>query len=62
MKETLYPTNRGGAKGDYMLFVFDEEVSFENFDIAALLEDSRESHVTGEPIYIKGEELIKYKI
>ncbi len=62
MAATYYPTNRGGAKGDYFLFVFDEEVTFENLDIYSLLKDNSEDHVKGEPIYVKGEDLMRYEI
>jgi hypothetical protein len=51
-------------KGDYFIFRFDEEVSVGKIDINRLIGMRRlePNFIEGAPIYLKGEELLKYKL
>ena len=61
MVKALYPRK---PKGDYFIFRFDEEVSVGKIDINRLIGMRRlEPNFTeGAPIYLKGEELLKFKL
>ena len=63
--EQLPQTERtiGGPKGDYFIFRFDEEVSIGAFDIGRLIAWHRldKDHVEGRPLFIKGEELLRFR-
>lgn len=61
MREALYPRE---PKGEYFIFRFDEEINMGSFDIAHLIGQHRLStldYKEGTPIFVKGEELIKYR-
>lgn len=65
MLEAMYPTNHGGPQGSYFIFRFDDEISIGNFNIEALYQNKMsdgKNLVFGSPIYVTGEELLKYKI
>ncbi len=49
--------------GRYFCYFFDEEITLGKFDINKVLEDVKvkEGTVDGQPIYLKGSELIKYR-
>jgi len=60
MKKALYPD----PKGKYFCYVFDEEITLGFLDIASLIKNWREDNPNeekGSPIFVKGEELIKYR-
>lgn len=61
MVKALYPRK---PKGDYFIFRFDEEVSVGKIDINRLIGMRRlePNFIEGAPIYLKGEELLKYKL
>lgn len=62
MRKALYPRQ---AQGDYFVFRFDEEVSIGRFDIHRLIDVHRgfdKDYVEGMPLYLRGEELMKYRI
>jgi hypothetical protein len=51
-------------QGKYFCYVFDEEVTLGTIDVARLINDWRKEHQSeevGTPIFMKGEELIKYR-
>ena len=61
MRQSQYPRE---PKGDYFIFRFDEEVTIGDFDIARLIGLHRLStadYKDGTPIFVKGEELLKYR-
>lgn len=61
MRKAEYPRE---PKGDYFIFRFDEEVTFGNIDIAALIEDTRNldaEYRHGTPIFKTGKELLTYR-
>ena len=61
MRRALYPRE---PQGDYFIFRFDEEVTFGSLDVANLVSEWREEHLdeeVGTPIFVKGEELLKFK-
>lgn len=65
MRRAQYPSNHGGPKGSYFIFRFDEEISIGKFNIADLIKHYQlfnPSYQKGAPIYVKGEELLKFKI
>ena len=64
MRRAQYPTNHGGPHGDYFIFRFDEEVSLGQFDISGFINKKRQepNYKKGIPLYLKGEELLKYKL
>lgn len=60
MRKALYPN----PKGKYFCYVFNEEVTLGYIDIAQIINDWKKENPKeqmGTPIYIKGEELIKYR-
>lgn len=62
MKQALYPE----PHGNYYCYVFDEEVKLStNIDIVKILFDARTNkelrYEDGAPIFLAGEELLKYK-
>lgn len=59
MRKALYPD----PQGNYYCFVFDEEVTLGNLDVARLLseEQAKPSYIAGAPIFMTGEELMKYR-
>jgi hypothetical protein len=57
--KTLYPSEPNSEK--YFCYVFDEEVTLGDLDISALLTDKTESGNSGAPIFVTGEELLKYR-
>ena len=62
MRKSLYPRE---PHGDYFVFRLDEEVSMGRFDIHRLIDAHRnldEDYVEGMPLYLQGEELMKYQI
>ncbi len=61
MKAAYYPRT---PKGSYFIFCLDEEINLGNFDIKHLIGQHRLStsdYKEGTPIFVKGEELIKYR-
>ena len=59
MRASQYPRE---PKGDYFIFRFDDEISLGNLDIYSLISAKREDkHTDYAPIFVKGEELIKYR-
>ena len=61
MRRALYPRE---PQGDYFIFRFDEEITFGSLDVANLVSEWREEHLdeeVGTPIFVKGEELLKFK-
>ena len=61
MKLAQYPRE---PKGDYFIFRFDEEIRIGNFNINLLIKKHRlfdAEYESGKPIYLKGEELMRYK-
>lgn len=61
MERAEYPKNNGGPKGDYFIFRFDEEISIGRYDIAQVVSDMQKGN-SGTPVYLKGEDLLKYKL
>ncbi len=64
MRLSQYPTNHGGPKGDYFIFRFDDEIKLCDIDTARLINDWRKDNPDAEigtPIFVKGEDLIKYR-
>ena len=62
LKKTQYPGEPNSEK--YFCYVFDEEVTLGNLNISALLSDKTESAKDvdyGAPIFVTGEELLKYR-
>lgn len=59
MVKAKYPN----PQGRYFCYVFDEEVSLGKLDLAEFLrqESLKSGYVKGAPIYVKGEELIKFR-
>lgn len=59
MVKAKYPN----PQGRYFCYVFDEEVSLGKLDVAEFLsqESIKDGYVKGAPIYVKGEELIKFR-
>lgn len=61
IRDSYYPRE---PKGDYFIFRFDEEVTIGNFDIAKLIGIHRLStagYKEGTPIFVKGEQLLRYR-
>lgn len=60
MRLAQYPN----PQGRYFCYVFDEEVSLGKLDVAEFLsqESIKDGYVKGAPIYVKGEELIKFRM
>ncbi|MBQ5476328.1 MAG: hypothetical protein IIT64_00830, partial [Bacteroidaceae bacterium] len=61
MQRAWYPNPRG----NYFCYVFDEEVQLStNIDVAKIIAHSQESgnHPEGMPIFLLGEELMKFKV
>ena len=62
MRKAMYP---GNPQGDYFIFRFDEEISLGKLELQTAISKERiekgETFVEGAPIYLKGEELIKYR-
>lgn len=60
MRASQYPRE---PKGDYFIFRFDDEISIGNIDIDSLISTKRifEKHTDYAPIFVKGEELIRYR-
>ena len=60
MRTSKYPRE---PKGDYFIFRFDDEISLGNLDIHQLISRKRifEQYTDYAPIFVKGEELIKYR-
>ena len=62
MRQALYPRE---PQGEYFVFRFDEEVSIGRFDIQRLISTKRifdKNFVEGGPLYLKGRELMDYKL
>jgi hypothetical protein len=61
MQQALYPRE---PKGDYFIFRFDEEVSIGRFDINQYITKKQQEpgFVFGMPLYLKGKELLKYRL
>lgn len=63
MKKTHYPGLQEGR--NYVSYILEQDpITFGEIDIVALLKDYKESHLdykSGEPIYLLGKELIKYR-
>ncbi|MDY3216966.1 MAG: restriction endonuclease [Sodaliphilus sp.] len=63
LKQSLYPSEPTAEK--YLCYVFDEEVTLGDLDIDALITSvriaKREEFVEGAPVFVKGEELIRYR-
>ena len=62
MRLAQYPRE---PKGDYFVFRFDEEVSIGRFDIGRLISTHRifeKDFLEGMPLYLKGSELMEYKM
>lgn len=59
MRLAQYPN----PQGRYFCYVFDEEVSLGKLDVAEFLsqESLKDGYVKGAPIYVKGEELMKFR-
>ena len=57
MRNSLYPRE---PKGDYFIFRFDDEISLGNIDINTLISAKR-IDADYAPIFVKGEELIRYR-
>ncbi|MBQ3875049.1 MAG: hypothetical protein II728_06665, partial [Bacteroidaceae bacterium] len=60
MQRAWYPN----PQGNYFCYVFDEEVQLStNIDVAKIIAHSQESgnHLEGMPIFLLGEELMKFK-
>lgn len=60
MQLALYPD----PKGDYFIFRMDEEVNIGAFDINKAVSEYMIDHKLehkGQPIYLTGKELLKYK-
>ena len=57
MRTSLYPRE---PKGDYFIFRFDDEISLGNIDINTLISAKR-IDADYAPIFVKGEELIRYR-
>lgn len=58
LKKSLYPSKPNAEK--YFCYVFDEEVTLGNLNIEALLNEA-EKKDDGAPIFMKGEDMIKYR-
>ncbi len=61
MQRAWYPNPRG----NYFCYVFDEEVQLStDIDVAKIIAHSQESgnHLEGMPIFLSGEELMKFKV
>lgn len=61
LKRSLYPSAPTADK--YLCYVFDEEVTLGALDIASIIQEYKESstYEDGEPIFVTGETLIKYR-
>lgn len=55
MRKAWYPE----PKGNYFCYVFDEEVSLGDLNIAKLIKEHK-TETYGSPIFIKGEDMLKY--
>lgn len=60
MRKAWYPKE---PKGKYFCYVFSEEVTLGNLDVARLLseEQAKPTFVEGAPIFLTGEALVKYR-
>ena len=61
MRIARYPRT---PKGDYFIFRFDEEISFDSLDINKLISNKRindRNYVPYAPIFVTGEELLPYR-
>lgn len=62
LKQSKYPSKPSASK--YFCYVFDEEVTLGNLDIAQLLSDYKSSHPAttyGEPLFLSGEDVKGYR-
>ncbi len=63
-KEKMLQTGYENPRHDrYFCYFFDEEITLGKFDIDKVLEDAKtkEGYVEGQPIYLTGSELIKFR-
>ena len=63
-KEKMLQTGYENPRHDrYFCYFFDEEITLGKFDIDKILDDSKakEGYVNGQPIYLTGSELIKFR-
>ena len=51
------------SQDKYFCYFFDEEITLGEFDIEAILKADKEkqNYIDGRPIYLSGEELIKFR-
>ena len=60
MRKAWYPE----PQGKYFCYVFDEEVTLGTIDTASLIKEWSDAHPdekAGTPIFVKGEDLLKYR-
>lgn len=64
-KEKMIATGYTAPHHDrYLCYFFDEEITLGEFDVTAIIASARSNDATykdGQPIYMAGKELIKYR-